>query len=240
MTYEPYPQYPAGPPIPPPPPKPAIPSTVTYAFYLMLTGAALSLIGGVIGLFRVSSIRSAIRSAITTQHPEFSKTQIDNATNIGVMVAIVMAIVIGLLGVALWVWMAFANRAGKNWARITASVFFGLNTLFVLIGLAVAAVGTSGSASTSPANIAINTLGWLVGLVTVILLWLKQSGPYFKQPEYPYPMGYPPAYPGMPGPPPSAPQQAYPAAPEPPQADPIWSRNPPQPPSESQSDNDSA
>ena len=43
-----------------------------------------------------------------------------------------VAIIFGLIGIGLWLWMAYANKAGKNWARITATAFFGLDTLSVL------------------------------------------------------------------------------------------------------------
>jgi hypothetical protein len=31
-----------------------------------------------------------------------------------------------LIGVGLWIWMAQMNKAGKNWARITSTVFFAI------------------------------------------------------------------------------------------------------------------
>src|SRR5215471_14912088 len=34
-----------------------------------------------------------------------------------------------IIGVGLWIWMAKANQAGKNWARITSTVFFGIDCL---------------------------------------------------------------------------------------------------------------
>ena len=49
---------------------------------------------------------------------------------LGVLVAV------GLIGVALWIWMAQMNQAGKNWARITSTVFFALETLSAIGGLA--------------------------------------------------------------------------------------------------------
>ncbi len=45
-----------------------------------------------------------------------------------------------LLGIGLWIWMAKANQAGKNWARITSTVFFGIECLFLLLLVAGAGV----------------------------------------------------------------------------------------------------
>ena len=38
-----------------------------------------------------------------------------------------------LIGIGLWIWMARANQAGKDWARITSTVFFGIDCLFLLL-----------------------------------------------------------------------------------------------------------
>jgi len=83
----------------------------------------------------------------------------------------VVAILVGIIAIALWLWMARANQAGRNWARITGTVFFGLNTLFLLLSLV-----------RPHASLALifNILVWLVGLGAVIMLWRKESAPYFN------------------------------------------------------------
>ena len=45
-------------------------------------------------------------------------------------------IVGALIAVALWLWMAWANNRGRNWARIVSAVFFGISTLDLLISFA--------------------------------------------------------------------------------------------------------
>jgi hypothetical protein len=198
------------------PAKPPAPRTVQNAFYLLLAGAGLTLIGAIIGLTQTSTIRDTIRN----QHPDYTSTQVDNAVHAGVA----FAAVFGLIEVGLWVWMAFANRSGKNWARITSTVFFGISCLSI-IGLLAASAGGSGPFSAEKASgigVAIGIITWLVGLAAIILLWNKQSGPYFKPPQYgapaaPYP--YPYAMPDQ------QPQQ-QPEQPQGQAADP-WS-NPPQ------------
>ena len=74
-----------------------------------------------------------------------------------------------LIGVGLWIWMGVKNRAGRNWARITGTVFFGLDTIFLLVGI---------SRLTAPA-IATEVLIWAAGLATVILLWQRRNAAYF-------------------------------------------------------------
>jgi hypothetical protein len=186
-----YPQYPGGSGMPA---KPPMPQTVQNAFYLMIAGAVLEVVSIIASVGSTSSIRNTVR----TKNPDFTTTQVDNAVHIAVAFAVVSV----LIGAGLWVWMAFMNRAGKNWARITGTVFFGISCISI-IGV-LASSGSSGALSAQSASgfsVALGVVQWLVGLATVILLWNKQSGPYFKPepftgvggPGYPYPYGQPPA-----------------------------------------------
>lgn len=225
----PYPAYPQYPGQTGMPAKPPVPQTVQNAFYLMLAGAGLQLVSIIVGFATISKIRDQIES----QHPDFDTTQVDNAVHVG----LVFAAVIGLIEVGLWIWMAFANRAGKNWARITGTVFFGISCLgFIALVAASSGSGPFSTEKASPVGVIVGVLAWLVGLVTVILLWNKQSGQYFKPPQfgpgvgYPYPYAMPgqqpmPPQPGM-QPQPGA-QQPYGGVPEQQSGDP-WANNPPQ------------
>jgi hypothetical protein len=215
-----YPQYPGQPGMPA---KPPVPQTVQNAFYLMLAGAALQLVSGIVGLASTSKVRDTIRN----QHPEYTSTQVDNVVHAGVALGVIVL----LVGIGLWLWLAFANRAGKNWARITGTVFFGIDCLFLIATLAASGSSAFSGAKASGFGIALSVLSWLVGLAIVILLWNKQSGPYFsKQPQFAAAPGYPYPYP-MPGqqPPPAPGTQPSPydaPSQQPPPSDP-WS-NPPQ------------
>lgn len=208
----PYPAYPQYPGQSGMPAKPPVPQTVQNAFYLMLAGAALQLIGVIVGLTEVNKIKDSIR----TQNLGYTETQVDNASH----VIIGAIVVIGLIEIGLWIWMAFANRGGKNWARITATVFFGVSSLFFVIGLAASGASAASTAKVSGLSTALSVASWLVGLVTVILLWNKQSGPYFKPPQFGGGVGYPYPY-AAPG------QQPPPAGEQPQQPTDPWS-NPPQ------------
>jgi hypothetical protein len=237
-------QYPAYPQYPGPsgmPAKPPAPQTVQYAFYLMLAGAALQLLSGIAALGSVSKIRDTLRD----QHPDYTSTQIDSAVRIGEAFAIILV----LIGMGLWIWMAFANRAGKNWARITGTVFFGLDSLSLVISLAASGSNAMSTTKASPFGVVVNILVWLAGLAAVILLWNKQSSAYFSPPQQfgpggPGGYGYPPyppyqapgqqPYGGMPpqyGAPPQqqygAPQQQPYGTPQQP-SDPWSNPNPPQ------------
>ena len=156
--YQPYPTGGAEPepaaPTPPPP--------IQNAVRLMYAGAAISAISLIVTLATISNLRTAIHNA----NPAFSASKLHSAET----AAVVLAIVFGLIGIALWIWMARANQAGKNWARITSTVFFGLDTLSLLAGLRQAEPALSRVFS---------LLVWLAGLGAVILLWQKVSSAYF-------------------------------------------------------------
>jgi hypothetical protein len=190
-----YPQYPGGGQMQVPA-KPPIPSSVQNAFYLMIGGAALSVVSGLITIAEKNSIRSQIDS----HNPSDTTTQINSLVN----AAIAGAVLVIVVGTGLWLWMAFANRAGRNYARITGTVFFGISTLFTLVGLAAASGSSVSSVKASGLGTAVSVLSWLVGLATVILLWNRQSGPYFKPQDASYGYGYGYGYPQQP------PQYPYP------------------------------
>jgi hypothetical protein len=212
----PYPQYPGGSGLPAQQPKPPLPDPMRNAFYLMLAGAALQAIGLLSALAQIGTIRDQIAERVLTQ-PNPQNIDVDALVN----VTIAVIVVFGLLGIGLWIWMAFANKAGKNWARITATVFFGILTVSLLINIAARSSDstmTAGSSSTAIGTI-LTVLTWIVGLAAIILLYNRKSSAYFKPPSNAY--GYPPGptsgYPYPPtGPGPAPGQFGPPPAPAPP------------------------
>ena len=157
-----YQPYPGGTQLPEPS-RPTVPQSVARAVQIMYVGAVVSLIGIVVDLTTLSSTKSKIQS----QHHVWTVTQVNNAE----LVAIGIFIVSGLLGAALWIWMAQANKAGKGWARIVATVLFAIDTLNVAAGAA-----TPGGGVTRIYGLVI----WLIGLAATILLWQRTSSDYFR------------------------------------------------------------
>ena len=165
MSYQPY---PGGTQMPEPATRPPVPQSITRAVQLMYAGAAASLIGIIIALTTLSSIKSQIVS----KNPSLTTTQVNNAQH----VAIGVLIASGLIGAALWLWMAQSSKAGKNWARIVSTVLFGIETINVVAG---ASAISSGGASRI-----YSILIWLIGLGAIIFLWQRSSTEYFKAPSY--------------------------------------------------------
>jgi hypothetical protein len=94
---------------------------------LMYVGAGLSLLGV---LFALAS-RSVLRDQLRERDPEQTAAELDRAVNMASGVNIVT----GLISVGLWFWMAQANRRGHAWARIVATVLFGLNVVLTVYNL---------------------------------------------------------------------------------------------------------
>ena len=156
--YQPYPS--AG--QAPEPVRPGPPPSVVMAVRLMYGGAVLSGVSLVVGLATVGSLRTALHKS----DPSLTAKQLHDLQT----VVVVGSVAIGLISIALWVWMALTNQAGKSWARIVATVLFGLNTLFLLLGVARAGAA---------AGTLVSILIWLIGLGAVILLWRKDSSQYY-------------------------------------------------------------
>ena len=169
------PSYPSGAPVPPD--RPNAPPPVLNAVKLMYAGAVLS----ALGLIFVLATKSRIKRDIINANPNSSLSSDNRAVNI----VIVGAVIGGLIGIGLWIWMAAMNRRGHSWARITGTVFFGINTLG-LIGL---------TQHTTALSKIVTVLTWLVGLAAVILLWRPESSAFFNTPQYPDypPPGFPPS-----------------------------------------------
>jgi hypothetical protein len=165
MTYQPYPTGSGGNDMTSPGQQPP---SIRTAVKLMYAGAALSVIGFVVGLASIGALKSALEKANRTATKPLTASQLHAAEDVG----IATIIFIGIVGIVLWLWMARANGAGKSWARIVAAVLFGLSTLSTLDSVARPAAIESRI---------FGILGWLVGLAATIFLWRRDSSEFFAR-----------------------------------------------------------
>jgi hypothetical protein len=128
----------------------------------MYAGAALSAVSLIVSVLSFHAIERVIRNASST----LTAQQVHNDA----IVAVTIAVVESLIAIGLWLLMAWGNKNGQNWARIVATVLFGLNTLFLLLSFVRATVS---------ASLAFSVLVWVIGLVAIVLLWRKESSEYF-------------------------------------------------------------
>lgn len=140
------------------------PRPVLTAVRLMYAGATLEVLALIVAVATIGSLKLAI----VTAHPGFTPAQLHHAE-----VARSLPLAVGaLITIGLWLWMAWANGRGRSWARIVAAVLFGINSLDLLISFF--AVG-------APADLIVDVVIWLVGLAAIVLLFSKESGPFYRQ-----------------------------------------------------------
>jgi len=161
--YQPYPT--TGKPVEPG--RPPAPPSLQKAVKLMYAGAAVSAVSLIVSLIiPLASVASA-KASIKKAHPSFTASQVNQVFNLGIG----LAVVFGVLGAGLWLWMARANSQGRNWARILSTVFFGIATLELLPAL------------NSPVELALvfSVLLWIIGAAAVFFLWRGESSEFFKR-----------------------------------------------------------
>jgi hypothetical protein len=139
------------------------PRSVLNAVRLMYAGAGLSAVVVIVTLATIGGLRAAILA----RYPHYSPSQVHTAEE-GFIATDVLS---GLIAIGLWLWMAWANRRGRNWARYVSAVFFGINTLNLLgafvqvhnVGTAIVAIAV-----------------WLVGAGAIMLIFNRESTPYYR------------------------------------------------------------
>ena len=145
------------------PDKPSAPQSVLNAVKLMYAGAAVSAVSLIISLVSIGGTKDAIRKA----RPSLTATQVNQLNTF----IIALAVVSGVVGVALWLLMARKNGQGKNWARVLSTVLFALATLD-LFGVV--------SQPKTVLGLVFPLLTWLIGLGAIVFLWRRESTEFFK------------------------------------------------------------
>ena len=143
------------------------PASIALAVKLMYVGAALSLLGIIVTFLSRDTIRDSVEKASRDATKPMTSDQMDAAVALGVG----FGVVLGLIGVALWLWMAVANGRGRKWARVVATVFFGLSVLSLL-----------GSLVQKPPvlSLVLGLVSLLLGAYIIVLLYKRESTEYYE------------------------------------------------------------
>jgi hypothetical protein len=140
------------------------PPSARNAVRLMYAGAALEVIALIVAVLT----RGSLKSAILRNHPLYSTSQVHTAE-----IARTVPLIVGaLIAIGLWIWMAQANGRGLSWARTLSAVFFGISTLSLIGSIFIAH---------SVASLIFGVIIWLVGLAAIVLLYSKESAPFFSR-----------------------------------------------------------
>jgi hypothetical protein len=149
----------------PAPQHPWRPTSVVTAVWLMYGGAVLT----VLGMFIDLAVISQLRTAYLADHPLLDQGGINRINSLAG--AGDLAVIIGcVIGASLWLTLAVAANRGHGWTRVVGTVLFGIDTLVF-----IATIGRPGISAIKT----IHTLIWLVGLVTVVMLWQRQASQFF-------------------------------------------------------------
>jgi len=138
------------------------PRPVLNAVRLMCAGAALELAVMVTVLVTLGSVRSAIVQDFTAD--QWHTT---------VLTQIVPVLASAPIVAGVWLWLAWANGRGYDWARPAFMALFALLTIGLLLGL--------GDAPYAPADLIATTVAWLAGLAAIVLIFSKTASPYYQQ-----------------------------------------------------------
>ena len=82
--------------------------------------------------------------------------------------------IVGPIGIALMLWLAWAIGRRHDWARVVFVIFWGITTLSIIAAL------SEGAAVAAPADFAGGVLVWLLELAAVLLIFARQSAPYYR------------------------------------------------------------
>lgn len=140
------------------------PSSIRNAVRLMWVGAVLS----GLNILAVFLVRDDLRDLIEESDRSLTADQVDSALT----TMMTVAGLIGVMAVALWIWMATANGQGRLWARTTATV---LGALYVAVNL----VAFVGGELTLP-RVALGLLGIGLPVAILVLLYRPESTRFYN------------------------------------------------------------
>ncbi len=141
-----------------------LPQPVRRAVGFMYAGAALEVVALIVAIVTASSLKAAILQA----HPGDTPSLVHTAE-----IARTVPLVAGaLIAVCLWLWMAWANRQGRSWARVVSAVFFGINTLDLLISFRLLRAAP---------DLIVGGVIWLAGLAAIVLIFSEDSAPFYDE-----------------------------------------------------------
>ena len=135
-----------------------LPDSMRNAVRLMYAGAAFTAVYA-LGIIVVASAIIKNDAAAGSRHT-------------GLAGVAVLAVFLSLVEIGIWLGIAQACRNGKNWARVTGTVLFGLHTIGFL------SVLTNSHPGLGLAKL-LTAIGWLISCGAAVFLWQRPSSVFF-------------------------------------------------------------
>lgn len=143
------------------------PKSMDLAVRLMQAGGVLSILSLLSVFLMQGSLKESVAKQMRDADPSVSQSTIDAAITVGIAIGVVM----GLIGAALWFWMAAANGKGRSWARIVATVFFAISLLMTVLSF--------GSAQSVLSRV-LGLLSLAIGAAAIFFMYQKESTAYYN------------------------------------------------------------
>jgi len=156
------------------------PRTVLHAVRLMYLGALAELALLITSLLSVASIQAAGRAATIRAlgphaAPALTRSVLARVAAV-IRTEITIGVVVALIAIAVWLFLAWANGKGSALARVGAIIAGAFNTAASAEGL------LNGDATYAPAATIVSCVVMAIGIAAVVLLVAKPSWPYFAHP----------------------------------------------------------
>jgi hypothetical protein len=149
------------------PPGPTPTRTVRTAVRLMWLGALVEL--GVLAV--IVATAGQMHAAILAHNPGYTVADWHAEFRAHVVTLEVAAPITA----GVWLWLAWANRRGRGWARVAFLVFFGVQTASLLSGLA------GGAFTYAPDDAVAGIALWCVALVPALLIFNPRSAAFYRR-----------------------------------------------------------
>ncbi|MFJ6078724.1 hypothetical protein ACIQC0_10530 [Pseudarthrobacter sp. NPDC092419] len=143
-----------------------VPQLVNVSFWLLIASGAIFVISLLMGL---GDLDNPVFRQEFERQLEGSGNQVSYNDIKGIIAGTM--VVLGIIGAALYLLVAVFVRKGKNWARILGTVLAAFSVPGLFAGLTI------------------GTLGTLLGIAAIVLLYLPATAPYFRRQPFANPYG---------------------------------------------------
>ena len=148
-------------------PKGPAPREVVIGFWLIIAAGVLSFINNLVTSFQIPDVLTS------SQMDSLRDANVDIQDAGGFVVW--FSVVLSIIGLGLYVLIAWFILKGHNWARILGTVFAAFSVIGLLASFPVYAVSVLGWLS---------ILSSLAGIAGIVMLYLRPSVPYFQRREF--------------------------------------------------------
>lgn len=143
------------------------PREVVIGFWLIIAAGVLSLINNLVTSFRLPEVLTS------SQMDSLRDANVDINDAGGFVVW--FSVVLSIIGLGIYVLIAWFILKGHNWARILGTVFAAFSAVGLLVSFPVYVLSLLGWLS---------ILSSLAGIAGIVMLYLRPSTPYFQRREF--------------------------------------------------------